>query len=121
MEKLNAKDLEVYELIKEASEKGFWFPMKDLATRTGLSQREVRHCITHIRECDSIDKIIIGCNSGYKLLSDEEEFKYLKSQKSKIIKMLNRYWKDINRFNKNNHYELAFNEKELNLVNSINS
>ena len=121
MAKLKESDLKVYELIKEASEKGFWFPMKELATQTGLSTREVRKCITRIRECSDIDKIIIGCKDGYKLLSDEEEFKYLKSQKTKILKMLGRYWKDINRFNKNNHYELAFNEEELKVVNSINN
>ena len=120
MKKLNEKDLEVYELIKETSERGFWYPMKELATRTGLSTRQLRNCVTNIRECDEIDKIIIGCKEGYKLLSNEEEFKYLISQKTKILKMLKRYWKDIRRFNKNNNYELAFSDEELKIVNSIN-
>lgn len=120
MEKLALKEREVYSLIEESSNRGFWISMKDLATQTGLSTRQLRKCVTHIRECDNVDKIIIGCSSGYKLLSSGEEFKYLKSQKTKILKMLKRYWKDITRFNKDNQYELAFSSEELKLVNSIN-
>ena len=120
MKKLNELDLRVYDLIEKASEKGIWFGMKDLAEQNDLTPRELRKVITRIKESDEIERIIVSSSKGYKLLSSENDLQYLKSQKCKILKMLKRYWKDVNRYSKDNHVELAFTNEELRIVKATN-
>ena len=103
---------EVLNYIAERSKLDYWTSMSHLAYVFNISERSVRQVICDIREDDSIEKIIIGCDKGYKVLSKEEEFAYLLSKKCEILKSLKRYYKDIKRFNANDNYTLDFTEEE---------
>lgn len=116
---LTANDQFIYGLIEETSRHNGWISMGEISEITGLSRRQVRKCITEIRECDDIDKIIIGNDKGYKLMSSEEEVKYLSTQKAKILKMLKRYWKDVARYNKNNQFAINVPEEELKVLRTL--
>ena len=103
---------EVLDYITERSKLDYWTSMSHLAYAFNISERMVRQVICDIREDDEVQKIIIGCDKGYKVLSKEEEFAYLLSKKCEILKSLKRYYKDIKRFNANDNYTLDFTEEE---------
>ena len=103
---------EVLDYIIERSKLDYWTSMSHLAYAFNISERMVRQVICDIREDDEVQKIIIGCDKGYKVLSKEEEFAYLLSKKCEILKSLKRYYKDIKRFNANDNYTLDFTEEE---------
>ena len=117
---LSTKDLEVYAIIERQSSEGKWVSMAELSFLTDINERAVRQCITNIREYEDNDKIIIGCSKGYKILSNEEEFTFLLSRKKRILNALNRYYKDVRRFNRNNNYAIKNpNAETLEIVNAF--
>lgn len=117
MEKaLQGMELEVYEIIKEYSEQGKWVSMNMLASLTNCGERAIRKYVNNIREYEGNEKIIIGCEKGYKILDKEEELVYLSSKKKTILNSLRRYYKDIRRFNNNKNYKLDISEEDLKIV-----
>lgn len=86
--------------------------MNEIAFAFDLKDRAVRKVICNIREDEDNDKIIISSYKGYKILDNEEEFKYLLSKKVEIMQALRRYYKDVERFNANGKYQLGFSSEE---------
>lgn len=113
---LSQKSLEVYEIIKRYSLENKWVSMRELAELTNLTERIVRRHISDIREYEGNDKIIISGDKGYKILSSEEEFSYLTSRKISLLKSLKQYYKDVNRYNKNNSFKINISKQELEII-----
>ena len=117
----------IYDFIKERSLEGKWTSQKEIrdylinnnfAEKIGL--RTIRRNINEIRKNDTIQKIILtDYSKGYRLMTDEEELDYLKKRKISILKMLKQYYKDVNRFNMNNQFKIAFGKYEREYIESI--
>lgn len=117
----------IYNYIKERSLEGKWTSQKEIrdylinnnfAEKIGL--RTIRRNINEIRKDDTIQKIILtDYSKGYRLMTDEEELDYLKKRKISILKMLKQYYKDVNRFNMNNQFKIAFGKYEREYIESI--
>ena len=117
----------IYDFIKERSLEGKWTSQKEIrdylinngyAEKIGL--RTIRRNVHDIRECDTIQKIILtDYVKGYRLMSDEEELDYLKKRKISILKMLKQYYKDVKRFNMNNQFKITFGKYEREYIESI--
>ena len=117
----------IYDFIKERSLEGKWTSQKEIrdylinnnfAEKIGL--RTIRRNINEIRKDDTIQKIILtDYSKGYRLMTDEEELDYLKKRKISILKMLKQYYKDVNRFNMNNQFKIAFGKYEREYIESI--
>lgn len=117
----------IYDFIKERSLEGKWTSQKEIrdylinnnfAEKIGL--RTIRRNINEIRKDDIIQKIILtDYSKGYRLMTDEEELDYLKKRKISILKMLKQYYKDVNRFNMNNQFKIAFGKYEREYIESI--
>ncbi len=122
---LNTKDWLVYNYIKDKSEQGLWSKQQEiidyLATKEiNIKKRSLRSVINKIRSCDIIQKIVLtSYTKGYRLMTNEEEFEYLERRKISILKMLKQYYKDINRFSKDNQTRLVFTPYERNIVESL--
>ena len=117
----------IYDFIKERSLEGKWTSQKEIrdylinnnfAEKIGL--RTIRKNVHDIRECDTIQKIILtDYSKGYRLMTDEEELDYLKKRKISILKMLKQYYKDVKRFNMNNQFKITFGKYEREYIESI--
>ena len=117
----------IYDYIKERSLDKKWTSQKEIrdylinnnfAEKIGL--RTIRRNINEIRKDDTIQKIILtDYSKGYRLMTDEEELDYLKKRKISILKMLKQYYKDVNRFNMNNQFKIAFGKYEREYIESI--
>lgn len=117
----------IYDFIKERSFEKKWTSQKeirdylinnDYVEKIGL--RTIRKNIHDIRKDDTIQKIILtDYVKGYRLMTNEEEFDYLKKRKISILKMLKQYYKDVNRFNMNNQFKIAFGKYEREYIESI--
>ena len=117
---LSTTDWKVYNLIKERSEKGEWIFMREIAEELGITKRTARQCVLNIRECETIQKIVISDYSkGYKLMSDEDSFDLLFKDKIRILKELKRYWKNVRRLSLNNQRKLTFDTKERDFFQSL--
>lgn len=117
----------IYDFIKERSLNKQWTSQKeirdylinnDYVEKIGL--RTIRKNIHDIRKDDTIQKIILtDYVKGYRLMTYEEEFDYLKKRKISILKMLKQYYKDVNRFNMNNQVKIAFGKYEREYIESL--
>ena len=85
-----------------------------------INKRNIRKKIKEIRECDTIQKIILSdYGKGYRLMSSEEELDYLEKRKISILSMLGRYYKDIERYNTNNQLKITLTKNERNIFESL--
>ncbi len=110
----------VYNFIKERSEKGLYTKQQDLAEEFKISKRQVRRCVEHIREDETIQKIVLSDYiHGYKLMSQEDAVELLIKRKIKILKEFKRYWKDVKRYNSNNQLKLVFDTHERGVIESL--
>lgn len=117
---LNSIDWKIYNTIKERTLKGEWTPAQFLVDYIGIGKREIRRHIQRIRESNTIQKIIISDYTyGYKLMSEQDEFKLLTKTKIKILKQLKRYWKDVDRYNKNHQNKITFSDNERAIYESL--
>ena len=117
---LNSIDWKIYNTIKERTLKGEWTPAQFLVDYIGIGKREIRRHIQRIRESNTIQKIIISDYTyGYKLMSEQDEFKLLTKTKIKILKQLKRYWKDVDRYNKNHQNKITFSDSERAIYESL--
>lgn len=117
---LTTKEWKVYNEIKTRSELGQWTNVQHLAELLECGKREIRKCVQRIRECDTIQKIIItDYGKGYKLMSDIDEFDVLTKTKIKILKQLKRYWKDVERYNLNHQNKIVFTDNERAIYESL--
>ena len=114
-----------YEYLKKQSEENKWTLQVEL--QEVLSQkfdkkfclRTIRKIIQRIRQCDTIQKIIItNYSKGYRLMSTDEETDYLVRRKQSILKMLKNCYKDIKRYEANNQYRI-FENKERDIIESL--
>ena len=117
----------IYDFIKERSLEKKWTSQKEIRDYLinndyieKISLRTIRKNIHDIRKDDTIQKIILtDYVKGYRLMSYEEEFDYLKKRKISILKMLKQYYKDVNRFNMNNQIKIAFGKYEREYIESL--
>lgn len=117
----------IYDFIKERSLEKQWTSQKEIRDYLlnndyveKISLRTIRKNIHDIRKDDTIQKIILtDYVKGYRLMSYEEEFDYLKKRKISILKMLKQYYKDVNRFNMNNQIKIAFGKYEREYIESL--
>lgn len=114
-----------YEYLKKQSEDNKWTSQAEL--QEVLNQkfdnkfclRTIRKIIQRIRQCDTIQKIIItNYSKGYRLMSTDEEADYLVKRKQSILKMLKICYKDIKRYETNNQYRI-FENKERDIIESL--
>ncbi len=114
-----------YEYLKKQSEENKWTSQTEL--QEVLNQkfdnkfclRTIRKIIQRIRQCDTIQKIIItNYSKGYRLMSTDEETDYLVRRKQSILKMLKACYKDIKRYEANNQYRI-FENKERDIIESL--
>lgn len=124
--KLRTIDWEIYNVIKKRSEQGLWTCRKAileyLRGRGGaLSERELRKSINRIRNCDTIQKVLLISSAkekGYKFFTSSSDVEYLVKERIKLLKMLKTYYKNITRLEKNGQYRIVFN-KERNIIESV--
>ncbi len=117
---LTTREYSVYNEIKARSEKGEWTNVQYLAEMCGCGKRAIRRAIQNIRESSKIQKIILtDYQKGYKLMSVDDEFSMLTKTKIKILKELKRYWKDVERYNKNNQNKITFTKYERDFFESL--
>lgn len=117
----------IYDFIKERSLEKQWTSQKEIRDYLinndyveKISLRTIRKNIHDIRKDDTIQKIILtDYVKGYRLMSYEEEFDYLKKRKISILKMLKQYYKDVNRFNMNNQIKIVFGKYEREYIESL--
>lgn len=117
----------IYDFIKERSLDKEWTSQKEIRDYLinndyveKISLRTIRKNIHDIRKDDTIQKIILtDYVKGYRLMSYEEEFDYLKKRKISILKMLKQYYKDVNRFNMNNQIKIVFGKYEREYIESL--
>lgn len=120
MKKLTTLDFLVYEEVKKRSINGEWTSVGHLAELFNCGKRTIRKSIQRIRENDMIQKIILtDYGKGYKLMSDNDEFDMLTKTKIKILKQLKRYWKDVDRYNKNHQNKITFTKHERDVFESL--
>ena len=120
MTKLTTLEWNVYNTLKDNTQNGKWTSMRDLAIMNNIPERTLRYVITTLKESDEIQKIIISDHKlGYKLLSSEEEQEYLERKKVEILKKFKRYWKDVERYNRNNQTKITFGKYERDYFESI--
>ncbi len=120
MTKLTTLEWNVYNTLKDNTQNGKWTSMRDLAIMNNIPERTLRYVITTLKESDEIHKIIISDHKlGYKLLSSEEELEYLERKKVEILKKFKRYWKDVERYNRNNQTKITFGKYERDYFESI--
>ena len=113
-------DWNVYKFIKERSEKGIYTKQQDIADEFNINKRTARKCVQHIREEETIQKIVLSdYTKGYKLMSQEDEIEMLTKTKARILKELKRYWKDVKRYNLNNQIKLVFDTHERSVIESL--
>lgn len=117
---------QIYDFIKENTLNGDWVKQEDiqkyLLDKKGveINKRNIRKKIKEIRECDTIQKIILSdYGKGYRLMSSEEELDYLEKRKISILCMLGRYYKDIERYNTNNQLKITLTKNERNIFESL--
>lgn len=117
--------VDIYEFLIEQSEYGEWTSQKELLRHLhnigyDICERKMRLEITNIRKNDEIEKIIVSnTKRGYKILSYEEELKYIEAQKYLALAKLSQYWKDVRRFNRNNQAKINIDTKEQEFVESV--
>lgn len=117
---LTTREYSVYNEIKRRSESGEWTCVQYLAELCNCSKRAIRRAIQNIRESSKIQKIILtDYKKGYKLMSVDDEFSMLTKTKIKILKELKRYWKDVDRYNKNNQNKITFTKYEREFFESL--
>lgn len=117
---LTTREYSVYNEIKKRSENGEWTCVQYLADLCSCSKRAIRRAIQNIRESSKIQKIILtDYKKGYKLMSVDDEFSMLTKTKIKILKELKRYWKDVDRYNKNNQNKITFTKYEREFFESL--
>ena len=126
MKKLANIDYYVYEFLKERSEKSLWTKQQTICDyllfekNIEISKRCVRYIISRIRKDETIQKIILSdYNKGYRLMQSDEEFDYLLRRKNSILKMLKQYWKDVEKYEKNNQTRITFGEYERDYIESL--
>lgn len=122
---LNSLEWTIYNIIKERSERGLWTTQNELNNLLFLkgyevSMRNTREHIQFIKKNDKIQKIIMSNSKlGYKLMSDEDELKYLESKKKEALGRLKRFWKDYKRFEENGQCKLTFGQYERDHIESL--
>lgn len=122
---LNSFEWTIYNIIKERSERGLWTSQAELNNLLWLKGYEVsmRNTRTHlqfIKKSDKIQKIIISNSKlGYKLMSDEEELKYLEAKRKEALGRLKRFWEDYKRFENNGQCRLTFGKYEREYIESL--
>ena len=117
---LTTREYSVYNEIKKRSESGEWTNVQHLAQMCKCSNRAIRKSIQMIRENDKIQKIILtDYHKGYKLMSVDDEFNLLTKTKIKILKAFKRYWKDVQRYNRNNQNKITFTKYERDFYESL--
>lgn len=117
---LTTRDYSVYNEVKRRSELNEWTNVQHLALLCGCTKRAIRRCVQRIRESDKIQKIILtDYKKGYKLMSVEDEFAMLTKTKIKILKEFKRYWKDVERYNRNNQNKITFTQYERDFYESL--
>ena len=122
---LNTLEWTIYNIIRERSENGLWTSQKqlnDLLFLKGyrIDLRKTRRHIQFIKKNDKIQKIIMSnSHYGYKLMSSEEELKYLMKKKDEALGRLKRFAKDFKRFKQNNQLKITFGKYEREYVESL--
>ena len=118
---LNSQDWQIYKFLKNTSEHGIWVGMKELAYKFRISTREVRHSITRIRNCETIQKVLVSDYSkGYKFLTNSDaDTDYINRKKIKALKELKQVYLDIKRINLNKQLKLVFDTKEREIIESL--
>lgn len=115
----------IYNIIKERSEAGMWTTQSELNSLLWLkgydvSLRMTRKHLQFIKNSDKIQKIIISNSKlGYKLMSDNEELKYLEAKRKEALGRLARFWKDYKRFENNGQCRLTFGQYEREYIESL--
>ncbi|MFI3330127.1 MAG: helix-turn-helix domain-containing protein [bacterium] len=112
----------IYNFIKDSSLQNKWVSQQDILDylNININKRTIRRYISNIRSSDVIQKIIItDYKKGYKILSNEEQFKILEKRKIAILKMLKQNYKDVKRFNSNNQMRITFGEHERKFIESL--
>lgn len=86
-----------------------------------ISERTLRRYINRIRNNENYPHIILISSSkkhnGYKMLSEEEEFAYLYSEKVRILKELKTYHDLRKRFERNG--QCKFDKQNIAIVESV--
>ena len=122
---LNSFEWTIYNIIKGRSEQGLWTTQSELNTQLFLkgydvSTRMTRKHIQFIKKNDKIQKIIMSNTKlGYKLMSDEEELKYLEAKRIEALGRLKRFWKDYKRFEQNGQGKITFGQYEREYIESL--
>lgn len=122
---LNSFEWTIYNIIRERSEQGMWTSQTELNTQLFLkgydvSLRMTRKHLQFIKKNDKIQKIIMSNSKlGYKLMSDEEELKYLLAKKKEALGRLKRFWKDYKRFEQNGQGRIVFGQYEREYIESL--
>ena len=113
-------DWNIYKFLKEKANNGEWVKMNELAQEFNISPRQVRLSITAIRENETIQKIVVSDYSkGYKLMSQADSFELLLKDKTRALRELKRFWKNVTRLKLNNQMRLTFNTKERDFIESL--
>lgn len=116
---------EIFYHLMEKSQYGEWTSQKKLLKHLkdsgyDISERKMRQEITNIRKDDNVEKILVShTTKGYKILSDEEEMKYIEAKKIYALKKLAQYWKDVKRFNRNHQVKINIDTNTQEVVESI--
>ena len=118
---LTSQDWQIYKFLKTTSEHGIWVGMKELALKFRISTRELRKSITRIRNCETIQKVLVSDYSkGYKFLTNSDaDTDYINRKKIKALKELKQVYLDIKRINLNKQLKLVFDTKEREIIESL--
>lgn len=118
---LTSLDWQIYKFLKNTSEHNIWVGMKELAVRFNISTRELRKSITRIRNCETIQKVLVSDYSkGYKFLTNSDaDTDYINRKKIKALKELKQVYLDIKRINLNKQLKLVFDTKERAIIESL--
>lgn len=122
---MNSFEWCIYNFIKERSEKGLWTTQVELnehliANGYETTMRNTRTHLQFIRKNDKIQKIILShTKKGYKLLSDEEEERYIVSKLVEAVERLQRAKKDLKKLRQNGQCRITFGKYERNYIESV--
>lgn len=122
---LNSFEWTIYNIIKERSEKGLWTTQAELNQLLfdkgyEVCMRMTRKHIQFIKKNEKIQKIIMSNTKyGYKLMSDEEELKFLEAKRKEALGRLKRFWQDYKRFEQNGQLKLTFGKYEREYIESL--
>lgn len=122
---LTKVEWKIYNFLKEQTLNDKWSSQQEIINfleKQGIKicTRQLRKNIQNIRKCENITKIILtDYSKGYRIMSDEEEYKILLNRKICILKQLKQYWKDVRNLEKNGQMKITFDTKERNFIESL--